>query len=584
MNILFIDSKVNDYQVIVNACNANTIPIVYSCDSTRDEIKYIAYIPHKINRIGIFADQKATLFLDNEPFFVENENTLFLSENPAFMVQLIRDYDISYIDYFACNSLNDPKWVNYYEILMSLTNVIVGASNNATGNIQYGGDWIMENTCQDIESIYFSKNIQYYTYLLLNTGFKVGTGVSEKDITDLFKKNTTSGGGGTGKLITSNNTGFNYTSETGSQFDIIQGLDVATGSTLLTPTADQLTGYHIKYPATAGSTTYKDLAYFINLPDPEPVSPITFSGASDISGVVGTNTINSYSSANQIDSSGTLYTFYNNGNSLTNTTGSFTLNAGIMNCYVLLIGPGGSGTKSYSGGGNPGAGGGGILAYFTMIKGVTYNIVIDSGTFSNLTGVSIPGKVSIISNDSIQTVNLVANGSNTNISKSGGVPTVSGTAMSITNYKIYNGADATDTTGNAGNVPISTDITSSTFSTIFVDMMNLIGNQNVAYSSTGVPLGSFNYGFGSSGSHRKHNTSTNRLYPGLGGKYDKGGEYSTNYVIRYSSGATSQKIVGGNGKGYGNGGGVGVGGVSGEVGNGGVGGKGAIFIYLNKDS
>ena len=81
MNILFIDSKVNDYQVIVNACNANTIPIVYSCDSTRDEIKYIAYIPHKINRIGIFADQKATLFLDNEPFFVENENTLFLTCN-----------------------------------------------------------------------------------------------------------------------------------------------------------------------------------------------------------------------------------------------------------------------------------------------------------------------------------------------------------------------------------------------------------------------------------------------------------------------------------------------------------------------
>ena len=120
MNVLLIDSKVNDYQVIVNACNTNTLPIVYSYNFTIDEIsKCFSYISQKINRIGIFADQKATLFLDNEPFFVENENTLFLSDNTSFIIQLIRDYDISYIDYFACNSLNDPKWVNYYEILMS---------------------------------------------------------------------------------------------------------------------------------------------------------------------------------------------------------------------------------------------------------------------------------------------------------------------------------------------------------------------------------------------------------------------------------------------------------------------------------
>ena len=114
MNILLIDSKVNDYQTIVDSCNANTLPIVYSYNFTRDEIsKCFSYISQKINRIGIFADQKAKLFLDNEPFFADDENTLFLSDNPAFMVQLINNYDISYIDYFACNTLNDLKWVNY---------------------------------------------------------------------------------------------------------------------------------------------------------------------------------------------------------------------------------------------------------------------------------------------------------------------------------------------------------------------------------------------------------------------------------------------------------------------------------------
>ena len=578
MNVLLIDSNVTDYHIIVESCNANTLPFVYSYHSTRDEIsKFFSYISHNINRIGIFADQNAKLFLDNERFFVENENTLILSDNSNFMIQLINGYDISYIDYFACNTLNDPKWVKYYEILMSLTNVIVGASNNETGNIQYGGDWIMENTCENIESIYFSKNIQYYTYLLgYATNFFVGTGTPSKDITDFFKNVATGGGGGAGKYITDNynedlgtyGSGFRYKTDSDIYSDMIEKLDIATAvadlSTIPPATGDRLTNFNVLY-----SGIYYDIGQLINLPDP-PVSTITFSGASDISGVVGTNTISSYSDANQIDSSGTLYTFYNNGNSLTNTTGSFTLNTGSMNCYVLLIGPGGSGADSSR---KPGAGGGGILAYFTMIKGVTYNIVINSGTFNSSVGVAGAGKSSIISNESIKTVNLVAKGSNTNSSKSGGVPTVSGTAMSITNYKIYNGADATDTTGKVGNVPISTDISPSTFSTIFVDMMNLIGNQNVAYSSMAVPLGSFNYGFGSSGcSHKKVGY---KYYPGLGGIYDKGGVYSTSYTENaYIS------IRGGNGKGYGNGGGQG----SFTVGTGGDGGKGAIFIYLNKDS
>ena len=264
MNVLLIDSKVNDYQVIVNACNTNTLPFVYSYNITRNEIsKFFSYISQKINRIGIFADQKATLFLDNEPFFVENENTLFLSDNPSFMVQLIRDYDISYIDYFACNSLNDPNWVNYYDILMSLTDVIVGASNNETGNIQYGGDWIMENTCENIESIYFSKNIEYYKYLLADTKFYVGTGAGAKDITTLFNAGS---GGGTGKLITDNygattyGSGFRYKSGA-LYYDMIKELDVAT--TLQTLTATNTTNYYVLY---GSPLDYVDIGQLINPP------------------------------------------------------------------------------------------------------------------------------------------------------------------------------------------------------------------------------------------------------------------------------------------------------------------------------
>ena len=59
--------------------------------------------------------------------------------------------------------------MNYYTILTKETGVIVGASNYKTGNIKYGGDWVMENTSQNIELTYFTKSIEYYRYLLDST-------------------------------------------------------------------------------------------------------------------------------------------------------------------------------------------------------------------------------------------------------------------------------------------------------------------------------------------------------------------------------------------------------------------------------
>jgi hypothetical protein len=71
------------------------------------------------------------------------------------------------MDFLACDTLSIPTWVALYEKLIE-AGIRVGASNNLTGNIQYGGDWVMESTSEDIEAIYFTESIQYYKYLLGN--------------------------------------------------------------------------------------------------------------------------------------------------------------------------------------------------------------------------------------------------------------------------------------------------------------------------------------------------------------------------------------------------------------------------------
>jgi hypothetical protein len=170
-NILLIDSSVPNYQQFVSSVNSSTFPIVYSNDCSKTELETLLQNNFtNISRIAIcFASSGPTaeMFLDSEPFFNNNEVEIApFSTNVQFMINIIKQYNIKNIDFLACNTLNFPNWVNYYNLLTSETTVIVGASNDRTGNIKYGGDWVMESTSQNIELIYFTKSIEYYQYLL----------------------------------------------------------------------------------------------------------------------------------------------------------------------------------------------------------------------------------------------------------------------------------------------------------------------------------------------------------------------------------------------------------------------------------
>ena len=155
-NVLLIDNSVMDSRIFYNSVNENTFPIIYSNTSLKTKLLEVLK-QFTIYRIGIVFTYPVVQFLDNKSFF-DNENVEFIKS-------LIDEFSITNIDYLACNTLNDPKWVEYYSQI-SETGVVVGASNDRTGNVKYGGDWVMETTSQDIELIYFTKSIEYYTYLL----------------------------------------------------------------------------------------------------------------------------------------------------------------------------------------------------------------------------------------------------------------------------------------------------------------------------------------------------------------------------------------------------------------------------------
>jgi hypothetical protein len=137
MNVLVVDERVRDYQVFVDSVNSNTQAIVFR--STLE-------LPF-CDRIG-FVFELGTRMAE---VLLQSRDQLIAS-------------GIKHMDFLACDSL--PEWNDFYT---SLTGITVGASNNRTGNIQYGGDWLMESTCEDIEKVYFARSIEYYKYLLSNS-------------------------------------------------------------------------------------------------------------------------------------------------------------------------------------------------------------------------------------------------------------------------------------------------------------------------------------------------------------------------------------------------------------------------------
>jgi DNA-binding beta-propeller fold protein YncE len=125
-----------------------------------------------ISRIGIAFTSSlgnSKMFLDLKSLFLDAEvKEEPFSENMQFLIDVIKQFKVQNIDFLACDTLNYSNWTNYYQMLTLNTGVIIGASNDQTGNIKYGGDWLMESTGQDIELIYFTKSIEYYTFLLDN--------------------------------------------------------------------------------------------------------------------------------------------------------------------------------------------------------------------------------------------------------------------------------------------------------------------------------------------------------------------------------------------------------------------------------
>ena len=178
-NVLLIDSIVSDKQQFYDSVNANTFPIIYSYNSSTDELLALfrrKFPASSIQRISLVFHDRGTnftaAFMNNKLLFEESdlaENQKSFTENVSFLIKCINEFNVRHIDFLACNTLQYSNWKSYYALLASQTSVVVGASNDQTGNLNHGGDWVMESTNENVRDLYFNENISNYASTLALT-------------------------------------------------------------------------------------------------------------------------------------------------------------------------------------------------------------------------------------------------------------------------------------------------------------------------------------------------------------------------------------------------------------------------------
>ncbi len=193
--VMLIDITVVNHDIFYLSANSNTFPIKFWPNSDFAELNtFLDTNFTQINRLVIVSDdgniQSSKTLLNGKPYFIPEDfnSPVEYSDNLKQLIQLLKKFNISNLDFLACNTLKYSDWKQYYELIGKETGVVVGASEDQTGNLNSGGDWTLENTSQYVKDIYFTNLIDNYTDTLV--GFPDGSTVYIRDYSGTIQYDT----------------------------------------------------------------------------------------------------------------------------------------------------------------------------------------------------------------------------------------------------------------------------------------------------------------------------------------------------------------------------------------------------------
>jgi len=183
--VLLVDSRIYNYQTIVNSVKDDVRCIVYDVNNIVGS-PIIDFIKIKIAELNIasFVSFGIAEYNENNNFYhlfgPQTSRSLItdvISNDPnldswahvkEFISYLKTTYSIQHYDMLACALYVSIDWKYIIDSLSSTTGVQIRASTDKTGSFKLGGDWILESTGIDIDlkTVYFNENIENFEGIL----------------------------------------------------------------------------------------------------------------------------------------------------------------------------------------------------------------------------------------------------------------------------------------------------------------------------------------------------------------------------------------------------------------------------------
>lgn len=170
MSLLLIKDTIKGLEEFKAGVKSTHNYIVYNKLTTKNELEILIMNLNKTSFETIafvFEDNgmgQDEIFEELFPKLDVNGNLNMSSEFISFINDFATTYSPQYIDFLACNLLTYQNWNKLFDYLNTISTV--RASNDDTGNLANGGDWVLESSNTDVKNYYFDSDIDYWTYLL----------------------------------------------------------------------------------------------------------------------------------------------------------------------------------------------------------------------------------------------------------------------------------------------------------------------------------------------------------------------------------------------------------------------------------
>jgi uncharacterized protein YjbI with pentapeptide repeats len=190
--LLLIDSRVTDYQDIINAKQTGVQHLVFHVEDMNTEANPFEYIQTRITELGVSAYTNVGLIQHNMRLPVYSmfgsgsgsgsgsfDATIADVETAdptlqtwagvsGFITHLKNTYGVQNFDMMACALYSDPNWKYIIDTLAAQTGVTIRASTDDTGAAALGGDWFLEShTGVNLKDVYFTEAIEDFRGVLI---------------------------------------------------------------------------------------------------------------------------------------------------------------------------------------------------------------------------------------------------------------------------------------------------------------------------------------------------------------------------------------------------------------------------------